>query len=397
MQNMKKLIAIMLMLASVFFIACDNDDDDKKEALTASEAKTELTNITTEMSSVISNMESSEALVVLGMIDTLPYPFTSGTKSTQETNIFKNIENLLLPVTILNKEKSKVSEPIFDFETYKGVYTYHNTPFPYWEIVPGGSIIEINFPSTEANMAAGTNDAKLTISNYSEVEITEYDDYYQEYDYYNMPNAIVASLELNSVEIISVDMSATWVTSGDAAGEPTDLDVDVYLIPFTFHIDFSHASTTADINAWIKYNGAKIFSVGLDAEFATTDMDNPPTKIAGYIQLFDVKFIASVKFKEFEELMESIETYTDIEEFETALNLLIDASIEVDGAEAADIIIDITTSETVILLDETNGIYLDIKFVYSDGTSESGIPYFLAFITELEEFVASLEEYYGGW
>jgi hypothetical protein len=393
MQKTKKLIAMMLMLASVFFIACDEDDkdDEGSNPLTVAEAQEEFTQLGAEMSGMLTDMEEVQGIDVLMMISNLPDPFSALNKSTANTNVINNIKKYVLPNTILSKEKSNLEDVGFDFEYFKGIYTYYHTPIPRWEWVDDADKIEINFPSDEANMT--TNDAKITLSSYSEVMITEYDEDWGEYYYDYVPNDIEASLELNSVEILSLDMSATWVTSGDAAGEPTALNVDVYLLPFDFHIDFTHASTTVDANAWIKYNGAEIFSVGLDAVFASTNMDDPPTTIGGYIQLFDVRFDVDVNLADFITIIEEMDSetplYTTPEALETAINATLDASVSVGGAKAADIIID------VITLDPAEGeLPVDVLFVYNDGTSESAIPYFADFVTQVTEFFGGLEGFY---
>ncbi|NOQ27816.1 MAG: hypothetical protein GQ564_20840 [Bacteroidales bacterium] len=389
---MKKLIAMMLMLASVFFISCNDDDDKDDEGtnpLTVAEAQQEFTQLGAEMSGMITDMEEVQGVDVLMMISELPDPFSALNKSTANTNVINNIKKYVLPNTIFSKEKGNLEEVGFDFEYYKGIYTYYHTPIPRWEWVDDADKIEINFPSDETNMT--NNDAKMTISSYSEVMITEYDDYGEYYDY--VPNDIEASLELNSIEILSLDMSATWITSGDAASEPTALDVDVFLLPFDFHVDFTHASTTVDVNAWIKYDAATIFSVGLDAVFASTDMDNPPLTIGGYIQLFDVRFDADVNLAAFMLIIEGMDSenpvYTSPELLETAINGTFDASVSVNGAEAADIIIDIIT------FTPAEGEFpIDVLFVYNDGTSESAIPYFEGFVAQVIEFFGGMEDFY---
>ena len=399
MKNTKKLFAMMLMLASVLFFACD---DDEKDTLSSDEAQQELSNLNTEMTTVMNDMQTSDGMAVFQMLISLPDPFeaTDGTKSSKENDVLGKIENYLLPNTMLSKEKSVTGEVAFDFDAYKGVYTYINE-YPYWTVTRGGDVIEINFPTTEANQLSGTNDGQLTIFNYEETLITETDDYWGTYTYYS-PTALDVEATVNDVKIIDIYMSAAWVTSGDAAGEPTSLDVDVYVIPFNFHVDFSHSGTAADINAWIEYDGEKIFSVGLDADFEDATMDSP-TKIYGYIQLFDVKFKATVKVKELEALMEAQEAdiplYTDIEEFEVAFNALINAEVEVNGAKAADIVADFTTnaSQYSITVDDENGIYVNIMFVYGDGTTEAALPYFASFLTMLNGLLDGLDSYYSGF
>lgn len=397
---MKKLLSMMLMLALVLFYACD-DDDDGGSTLTPDEAKQEMQDLSTDMTTVMTEMQNSEGMQAFQMLMSLPSPFEAATKSSNEGQVFSKINNYLMPNTILSHEKG-ISEAVpFNFNAHKGVYTYINE-YPYWNVTLGGEVIEINFPTTEANQLTGTNDGKLTIYNYEETLITETDDY-DTYEYYN-PTALDVEVLADNVKIIDIDMTATWETSGDAAGEPKTLDVDVYVVPFTFHFDFNHQSTSAAINGWIEYNGAKILSVGLSASFATSDFDETPEVISGYIQLFDVKFNASIQAASLEDLMEGQETnppaITDIEEFEVAFNALINANVEVNGAKAADISADFTTTPSpqyTLPISQEDGIYVNIIFTYTDGTSESALPYFAGFMVAIGDFIDALDGYYSGF
>ena len=393
---MKKLIAMMLMIASVFFIACE--DNTSKDPLTADQAKAELSNLRTDLSGAITNMQNTDGINVIAMLSSLPDPFAAKNKAMENNDVVSNITKYLLPTTILGKNKTSAKAPNFDFEYWWGTYTW-DAEHSMWVVAfddpndDTDNMIVINFPSSET---ATTNDAKLTISDYAEVEIEEYDSITQTYIYYNNPSVISASLELNSVEIVSLDMNATWVTSGAAAGDPTDLNVDVYLIPFDFHVDFNHLNTTAGVNAWIKYNDSKIFSVGLNATFTNNSLDGDPTLISGSIQLYKVKFSADVKLADLKTVINNASTYSSVDALENDINKNIAADVTVDGAKAADIVIDFTTTQTPIIVDETNMIYLDVLFVYNDGSSESAIPYFLSFGTQLDEFFKTLSSYYGG-
>lgn len=397
---MKKLLSMMLMLALVLFYACDDDEGDDTTTVTPDEAKQEMQDLSTDMTMVMTEMQNSEGMKAFQMMMALPSPFEAATKSSNESQVFSKINNYLMPNTILSHEKN-VSEAVpFDFNAHKGVYTYINT-YPYWTVELGGDVIEINFPTTEENQLSGTNDGQLIIYNYQEILITETDEY-GTYEYYN-PTALDVEVYVNDIKAIDIDMTATWETTGEYAGEPKTLDVDVYVIPFTFHFDFNHQSTSAAINGWIEYDGAKILSVGLSANFTSTNFDDTPEVISGYIQLFDVKFNASIQAASLEDLMEGQETdppaITDIEEFEVAFNALIDADVEVNGAKAADISADFTTSPSQYTLpvSQEDGIYVNIIFTYNDGSTESALPYFASFMTGIQEFLNGLDGYYGGF
>jgi len=382
---MKKLFAMMLMLASVFFFACD---DDEENVMAPEDAKAAMEEVGGKMATTMEEMQDVEGIKVMGVLMNLPDPFTATSKSNARTSVIPNINRFLLP-TQPERTKSAYEVTEFDFDTYKGVYTYHNTPYPYWNFVPGGSVIEINFPSDTADME--TNDAKLTIYNYDEISITYYDDYYGEYydEYY--PTNIHADLKLNSVEIVDISLTASWVTTGDAAGEPTSLDISVYLIPFEFTGEFNHSGNSASVDFTIKYESNIVFAAGLGAAFTTTDMEETPLNINGKLQLFNVKFVASVDLKDIETIMYNMQQYQSEEAIVSALNAEISAYVLVDGIKAADI--KLAMSSLAMPYD----LPFDIVFVYGDGTSESALPYFAEFGEDLDSFFTFLDDFYGDW
>lgn len=391
---MKKLLSMMLMLALVLFYACDEDEGDTA-TLTPDVAKQEMQDLSTDMTTLLSDMQNSQGMAAMEALMILPDPFAGMTKADSKTSLVPTIYKYMLPRNYKTATKSTAEYGLFDFDAYKGYkYVYTTTPYEYFDPQPiDQDIIIIEFP-TEGST---TNDATLTITNYTEAEI------YDGYDTWYNPTALDADLKVNDVELVSIDMTATWETTGEFAGEPKTLDVDVYVIPFTFHFDFNHQSTSAAVNGWIEYDGAKVFSVGLTANFATTDFDETPEEISGYVQLYDVKFNATVQAADLEVLMEGQETdppaITDIEEFEVAFNALIVADVEVNGAKAADISADFTTTATQYSLpiSQEDGIYVNIIFTYSDGSSESALPYFASFMAAIDEFITGLDDYYSGF
>ncbi len=377
---MKKLITMMLMLASVFFFACSEDEEDK---LSKEEAKTEITQLGTDVSDKFTEMQESDGMVAMDALMTLDYPFSDNkNKSNKESAVLKNIQKYLLPYNYVgeNNLKSASEGEMFDFDRWVGTYTWNNTVGA-WDPdygTPNNQIIII-FPADTADM--DNNNATLTISNYSEIEIDE--------DFY--PESIDVELTVSEITVIDIDFDAEWFETGDYIGEPTSLDVSVYLIPFEFTGSFTHTSTEASVDVAILYDSAEFFTVGLGADWAS-EGDSIPSNINGYISFFNVKFQADVDLADIIDLM--LNTPDDIttqDELIEAVNNEIDAYVSVDGTWAADI--EITLLEST----DEDGEMFDILFVYADGTSESAIPYFEELGEELEEFFGELEEYYDSW
>ena len=289
-----------------------------------------------------------------------------------------------MPYNCINRSKEKTiseGEP-FDFDTYKGVYTYHNTPFPYWEIVPGGDIIEINFPSDTSNL--DVNDVKFTLYNYEDTEV----------DGELLPTIIDADIYISDIKVVDINLTADWYTSGEYLGEPTSLSISVYLMPFEFTGSFSHTGTAGNINFAILYDDVQFFSAGIGATWAN-EGDSIPSNINGYLQLFDVKFQADVNLANIIAIIPAegqTSQYTTFDELLNAINEEINAYVKVSGTWAADIEVSL-----IIPTESGKKPELDILFVYADGSSESAIPYFTELGEDLDVFFGELKEYYSTW
>ncbi len=378
MKNLKKLLAMMLMLASVFFFACSDDDDDK---LSKEETKTEITQLSTDLADKLGEMTESDGMVAMEALMTMPDPFASTSKSNERYVVLNNIQKYLLPYNYVKKstEKSVFEADHFDFDRWVGTYEWNNTVGA-WDPDygnPSDKIIII-FPADSTNM--DNNNAKITIHNYDEVEI----------DYEYLPTDIDADLYISvsgsdDIKVVDIDLTAVWFTSGEYIGEPTSLNVSVYLIPFEFTGDFSHTSTAASINFAINYDGAQFFSTGVGATWANAG-DSLPNNINGYIQFFEVKFQVNIDVDDLIIVISDMDNYESEVEFLNAINAEIDAYVTVSGTWAADIELGMDAEDEI-----------DILFVYADGTSESAIPYFEELGEDLEEFFGSLEDYYDNW
>jgi len=380
---MKKILTMMLMAASVLFFACSEDED---EMLAPDEAKTELDQLGTNMSTYMTDMENSDGMEALNALIAKPYPF-SITKYENYTNVFNNIQEYLLPANYMdeNSNEKGVAEERFNFDAWVGTYTWNATDEE-WDIQSNtsGEII-IHYP-TEGSQS---NNATLTIHNYQDVELTEVNDY-GTYTWYE-PTKIVADVYVNDIKVVDISMNATWNTTGDVVGDIADLDAEVYLIPFDFTLVANHSGTGVSIDTRIIYENTQIFSAGISSIFEDVAMDDTPVNISGYVQLLKVKVDASINAKNLETIIDTMESdnppYASYEEAINAVNNEFDAYVTIDGVKAADI--EIGMNETTQSP--------DILFVYSDGSTESAQPYFSSFIADIDAFLTSLENYYSNW
>lgn len=367
---------MMLMMASILFFACDKDED---KTLSPEEAKTELTQLTTDLKAKIAEMEETQGMQAMENLAGLSDPFASTSKATQKTAVISTIKRFMLPIKP-GKVKSDIKpDDRFLFDAWVGTYTWNHT-YKKWDVTSGNPSdkIIINFPTDSSGT---TNDAILTIHVYEDILIGED----------CMPTDIEVDLYVNDIKIVSIDLAATWVTTGDNAGEPITLDLTVFLYPFDFVVNFEQGTTSTSIDVAIEHNDEKFFSAGVGATYETAS-DTIPSNVNGYIQLFDVKFQADIDVKDLLIVIKNYATYTSEEELLAAINNEIAAAVYVSGVKAADIEL---VKKSTVIGDIT--LPIDIVFVYSDGSSESAIPYFVEFIDELEDFFKSLEEYYSKW
>jgi hypothetical protein len=371
---MKKLITMMLMMASVFFFACSEDEDKK---LSPEEAKAELNSMTDDMSVKLDEMKNAEGFKAIEALNNMPDPFVE-TMSSGKTTIIQNIKKYTLP--LFDKTKVKSIEGNFDFEYWWGTYTW-DQEHQMWTVVfddPAVTTddkIVIIFPADEANM--NNDNATITILAYEEVELSV-DGYY-----YYEPVDIEANIVVDGIELVGIDFAANW----GSQGELEMLDVEVFVLPFTFSINFNIASVSGDIDFEILYNSESLFSIGLDATFADATMEMP-INIHGYIQYLSVKFDIDIDVQNITDLVAQVQAnptmYTQ-EQMLEMLNNEIDAVVLVNGVKAADIEMEIDA-----LTDEPYPV-----FVYTDGTSEPAQPYLEEFVLSLEDFFDFMDSIYG--
>jgi len=374
---MKKLVAMMLMLVSVFFFACN--DDDEKDPLSPEIAKTALNDLETQMSADLDEMMNAEGMKTIQILNSMDDPFY-GKKSNVKSSVLPNIEKYLIPFINSNNKKSSYDVAEFNFSEWTGTYTWDNE-LGLWNPsdVPNDRIILI-FPSDSANM--DDNDATLTIYSYQEEMFV--DDALVEY---YQPTAISADLKVDNVLIVEISLTASW----NADGEPETLNIGVYLNPFTFSGGLIVGTTSGKVDFSIQFENTQIFSTGIDVTF-TDATKEIVKKASGYVQYREVKVSASINFANimtiFEQLENETSPYTTPEELINAINNEIDAKITKDGALVAKI-------ELVLTTDQTSDFPVDIVLVFSDGSTEPAQPYFESFIANLEEFFDFLDSYFN--
>jgi low affinity Fe/Cu permease len=368
---MKKILTMMLMMASVLFFAC-SDDDENEEPLSTDEARDQMTQMSQDMFVYMNEMETAEGMNAILTLDSLMYiddPFEQ--KSFSESNrMIENIQKFILPANYLNFKSDKTKADGAALSLSEVVtYTWNETNQQWtYSSEPTDKLIFV-YPLEEKQ-------AQLTINDYQEVEIQD------DYDTWYQPISIDAALYVNDTEAACLSLTASWVESGEAAGEPKSINVDGGILPFTFTFNFNFSNYIAKITNTKVFNGnTLILNVEAAATFEADNMIDEPVNLTGYLQIDNARLnIKQLKIKEIDEVISNYEsnpTTSSLEDLENAINSKISIDISIDDRFAADIILAIievepeSTPPTPIDILGYMGLYGDLHIVYSDGTYDS--------------------------
>lgn len=359
----------MLMMASVLFFACNDDDDD--EPLSADKAKDELEQVSTDMITYMSQMETTDGMNAILTLDSLVNihdPFNQ--KSSLESySMIKNIKKFIMPLSYTKlKSNNLKTEGVVLSSFPTGTYTWNETS-QQWDnssTEPSDKLI-LNYPLEEKQ-------AQFTINDYQEVQIND------GLENWTQPTTIDAELLVDDTEAAYLSLSAAWVESGEFAGDPKSISVSGGVLPFTFTFNFNFSNYTATItDTKILYGNTIIVKVDAAATFEDDNMDDDPVNLSGYLQIENARLnIKHLKIKEIDEVIDNYESSpTSPGDLENAMNAKFSIDITIDNRKAADIILAIievepeATTPTPIDIIGDMGLYGDIHLVYTDGTYES--------------------------
>lgn len=147
------------------------------------------------------------------------------------------------------KKKLLEADPT-DFSSLTGTYEWYDS-LQRWSVDPTTPVdaILIKFPADSTDL--DNNNAAVTISNYSEVLISELG----MPAYYN-PTSLSYDLAIDNVKYLGIDITATWDTE---TGEPTDFTQDTYIKPISFRQELESTATTMGLGFYIDIEAENIF------------------------------------------------------------------------------------------------------------------------------------------
>jgi hypothetical protein len=318
---------------------------------TVAEDKQHIKSTFTELTSCITQLKDSEGAGVirdfLGLQDG---------EVVNETWIEKILDGLESKVDL----DGPTDDNRFNFNVNTGTYTW-NASTETWSktSIPSDKII-LNFPSKPTSI---TNNATLTVGPYTDEAVTI------DGEAYYLPKKFSATLLVDGQKIFSVDGSASYDEP-----IPVNINVSVFLKPFTYTV-VGNRITPTKFNAavTIANNNGCTTSASVDFEFTHSDyelidLDKDVKSISATIRHDNLKLVTNVNMS----ALSAIDDPTV-----SQINAYVKTNVFYNDAKIGEL----------ILFD--NGSEYKVHIIYKDGTQEDTDVYYLPFIDDLENLLAT--------
>jgi len=367
MKVLKRFLLFGIIAGVTVFTSCE-DDSEGSSTLNKDEAKAEIQENSTTLTSTMNEMENTEGMkamdTLMGIVMTND-PFSSTKDFALQPGFVRGIKNIMNPN---NGNVHKAGSSHFVFSDHYGTYSWESENT--WTVVqddPSDAIV-IEFPTEPANFDQTGNNAVLTISNYAEQEvITDTDSEW-------VPVTLNAKLEIDGTKYVEVAYSLTL----DNEGNPTEIDMSLYLKPFTYALNL----TSNSIQTSLSKDGVEnsLLSANLEFTFMDSEMEDLE-RVDGNIQLGNMNMDGWVKPYALQDssIYEGIQNPGDIAD---KMNEQMDIKVyKYDtGDKLANLIFTVNESSQYAILGN-----IILAFEFKDGSTEDAGPYFEAIIGELEQ------------
>lgn len=359
-----------MMLAVLFaavLVSCDEDtpmDDggvEEPAELTAEAAKASIEAMSTDMEADLVEMVESDGVDALTeLLDLVSEgDLFSGrvdpNMASKEiiASRLKGFKNAFIPVST-----DLMEDDGFVLADNYGVYEYNAALDDFEQVSEGGNNMTINFPTE----GSATNNASLILSVYEEISIETIEDGYTYVESY--PSSLEASLSIDDVELVSLDLKASY----SADGFPLSANIALELTPFIYTVAFEDSETlssSGSIN--VTKDGGKIIGTSVAVEFLSAEKEEPST-ITGEVYYLTTSIRGNID-------LSSIDSEDDVVD----LNDLINIELYSGESKIGDIVVEETEDELLV----------DVQ--YADGTTESLEDLLSPVLDELEDFICELE------
>ncbi|HEX2921232.1 MAG TPA: hypothetical protein VHO50_08720 [Bacteroidales bacterium] len=250
---MKKLIAVCFVACFVF-ASCDKDEttSEKFSTQTVEQNKAIVEESGVQFVQSMNRMESLQSIDVMMSFGNLGIPGSKGT-----------VQNIPTMDAILNVAKGNATignvfsamsspDPQILWQGVLGTYTWSKI-LHQWIFVAGGTKAIFLFPSSESAL---TNDATLTLSNFTSTTITDPMDP-------DLPSKFPASLNIELKKGDNALMSYAFSATYNANGIPSMIASDLTLETFKWEVDLTNNSSEVSVNYKLSESSKVVLDLGM--------------------------------------------------------------------------------------------------------------------------------------
>ena len=267
------------------------------------------------------------------------------------------------------------------FESFRGTWSYKRSTRTWSHSNYPLNKIIVKFPSD-----------KYQLSNNVTVSLSDYKDKKYDYDMDNvwLPESFEFSLKKNGVELAKLDLNDLELDESNELPIPTNLDVSLFLKPFTF--SFSGERTSSK-----KFTAEVRFDDGSNCEYVANSnlvlkhddyeniLDEDIVSLGGFVSHNEMKMQYFLKLGEIYEINNASDELTDDD-----MNNNMTLKLFMSGQKIGDVTFNTTSEE----IDDGWGGYTetstDFIITYKNGDSDNADVYLEPFVQDLENLFQSI-------
>jgi hypothetical protein len=281
----KRLLSLAALAAVIGFTSCDNDDDQKDSTqLSKTEAKAKISSFNSSAKTDLQNLSDAEGLKAIGDLFELTDtddPFGRVGADRKKLRHFFQQKSKSLKSIFSKNTAGRTAEESFNFEGNLGIYAWNPElgEAGEFEYIDNAEVIEIQFP-TEGSV---TNDAKLILTAYSEIEF--YDEEFEEV--YYEPTLLNASLYVDQAKVASIYLEAEW----NQDGFPLAASLMLQVAPYKLNIEFDDSSVNASyVNISLLQNQETLIAIATTVKYKdSSKSEESLSSVDGYLQVKNLK------------------------------------------------------------------------------------------------------------
>jgi len=349
--------AALLLLFVIFAASCKKEKEKEPQPT----ARQNLTTVSQQGAGEVTSITNGEGATTMFSFDAFLTKDSSALNRQQSRNVKSRVQRFIrnLPFNKgnVNGRVEMDTTGNFDFNAHKGTYTWNATSDSWDFDSTNTTTIKIIFPSD--TLQPTVTDAVLTISVYTQSQILVEDttDIGPPLHYYYLPTALTADLFVGPTKYASVDFTATW----NSDGEPTALDLTLFVKPYTLTIAFTSGTDQVTVTAAL--NDGTIDIVGIGGPFVVNFVPGTAKE--------DVKDIDG--YVSYRELKLQTSSPINVE----ALDLLLDPkAVNFNQHINVDVLYSNSTIGSILFEDDPNMLgEILVYILFNDGTKEPAETY----------------------